>query len=891
MSDVVVHYEADEAWKIARTLAALDRLGVHAPRVVPRAELGRALAVDAPAWILRAGTAPRARAHAPPPSATGRPLLALGATHDFEGRIEPRWNALLRATGGCLDDHAVLAPHVPVPDVASVFAERAHAAVPLFAPCTEPRDATSPAARLVHVPAFDVSYSSRLRVVLAVTTLHRGGAERVVLDLMHALPARGVDVALCVLDAPQRDTYQAPPHAVLLYAHHRTRVARIEALARGARAWGADLIHAHLLDGAEIAALRARGHRVVVTAHNARAGWPAGYESPGFACEALLGCSLATTRALGATHPGALVRTAWNGVAPAAVATSASESPTRSATRAALGIPEDAFVLVSVANPRPQKRTERLVAVLEALVARGHDAHLVLVGGRGGADAAARDASRMLDDRIAQSPYAARVHRTGSHENPPALLAASDVFVSTSAYEGLSLAHLEAAAAGLPLVVTRVGGSDELAHLHASCTFLEPDAEPERFAVAIEAAAAAGRTKQAALHEFGRDAMAERHASLYGRIAACASHVESARDDLLLVTNNFSTGGAQSSARRLLLALRARGLAVRACVLEEQELFPTPGRRALEAAGLHVHVAPRAGLFDARVGAESVARLVDATKPRTVVFWNAIAEHKVLIADVLLGVRVFDVSPGEMFFRSLERYFARPRVGLPYLQPRDYGALLTRAVVKYEDEAATARAVLGADVVVIPNGVDVPAFSPRAARAGAIVLGTLARIGPDKKLEQLCDAFVHAMQRGAHCELRIAGDAETGHEDYAAALRARYPSVAWVGEHDARAFLPSLDAFALVAEPAGCPNASLEAMAAGLAVIATDVGGMREQVVPGSTGWLVPRGDARALGDAMNEACASRERLTRMGYAAWERARDRFATQRMVDDYVAALGL
>ena len=66
--------------------------------------------------------------------------------------------------------------------------------------------------------------------------------------------------------------------------------------------------------------------------------------------------------------------------------------------------------------------------------------------------------------------------------------------------------------------------------------------------------------------------------------------------------------------------------------------------------------------------------------------------------------------------------------------------------------------------------------------------------------------------------------------------------VEWLGSLDETVeFLRDLDLFVLVAEPPGCPNASLEAMACGLPVIATDVGGMREQVVDGVTGRLVGR--------------------------------------------------
>ena len=110
----------------------------------------------------------------------------------------------------------------------------------------------------------------------------------------------------------------------------------------------------------------------------------------------------------------------------------------------------------------------------------------------------------------------------------------------------------------------------------------------------------------------------------------------------------------------------------------------------------------------------------------------------------------------------------------------------------------------------------------------------------------------------------------------------------FVGEvADATDFLRGLDLFALVAEPAGCPNASLEAMARGLAVIATDGGGMSEQVEDGVTGRLVGRDDEEALGEALLLIARDPELRLGMGLAARLRARDRFSMTAMVDGYAA----
>jgi glycosyltransferase involved in cell wall biosynthesis len=113
--------------------------------------------------------------------------------------------------------------------------------------------------------------------------------------------------------------------------------------------------------------------------------------------------------------------------------------------------------------------------------------------------------------------------------------------------------------------------------------------------------------------------------------------------------------------------------------------------------------------------------------------------------------------------------------------------------------------------------------------------------------------------------------------------------VEFVGEvEDARGFLRGLDLFALVAEPAGCPNASLEAMAQGLPVVATDVGGMSEQIQEGISGRLVGREDEPGLAAALLQLAHDPSGRRTMGEAGRERVRTRFSMEMMVEGYLKA---
>ena len=382
--------------------------------------------------------------------------------------------------------------------------------------------------------------------------------------------------------------------------------------------------------------------------------------------------------------------------------------------------------------------------------------------------------------------------------------------------------------------------------------------------------------------------MAARYRWLYPRVIAAARHSRRG-EGIWLITNNFSTGGAQSSARRLLLGLAGEGVPARAAVIEEDSANPTPGRRALLQAGIPVQAVSPVASQDVPGAIELLLAAIDGDLPQAVLFWNLRPAFKVWLADALLDVPIFDISPGEMFFESLEAYFTRPLAALPYQSPRDYGARLAGVIVKYHAEAQTAAAVLGAPVHVVPNGVPVSngAYVPAGPRT-ELVIGTAARVNPQKRLEDLLEALRLAHERLPAYTLKIAGGIERGCDDYAARLRGLSDGlpVQWLGEvADMAGFYRGLDLFAMISEPAGCPNASLEAMAAGVPVIATDKGGASEQVLDGQTGRLTPPRDATSLANALADLAAQPELRQRLGLAGRNLIRERFSVERMVADY------
>src|SRR5262245_20934652 len=787
---------------VGRTLRALATAGVVAEDA--GADIGRAIVgIDGPVWLVRAGAWP---AHpglipVPPPSATGRPLVAFGAVNGEPVAASP------------CDPASLYLESEPALDLARRLGEEGDFDGAARALLTGDRW------RVVRLGSLDVRHDRRLRVLQVITSLQRGGAERLTLDLTAELGRMGLSGRVVTLGRPEREAFDPPAGAVDLAELGRDRAARARAVGHLARTFAADLIHGHLLDAEDVARIAAQGIPLVLTIHNQRPGWPHGLARLRAGEAALLvACAQAVERELIEAGPPIPVRVAWNGIDPARFASTPARRAAGREFRRRLGLGPQDFVLLALANPRPQKRLDRLPGVLAAtraeLARRGvrRAARLVIAGEASPSNPAATGAIADVRARADRLGLAEDVRWAGPVRDVAAALSAADILISTSDHEGLSLAQLEALAAGVPVVATDVGGVGELASFDRGVTIMPGEATAERYA-AVLADRAVTPIRPNLPRPFTLRTMADRYSWLYTR-ALSSSRRRREGDGLLLITNNLSLGGAQTSARRLLTALSRCGVRSRAVVLQEEPDRPTPGRRALLAAGVPVLALPPAGSIDAALNVARLLGHADDDPPAAILLWNVIPEYRVLIADGLLDrdVSLFDVSPGALSFDALERYFERPRHGLPYRNAAEYGARLSGAIVKYRAEADRAAAMLGCPVHVIPNGVPVDAAARRPP-GSRLVIGTAARINPHKRLDLLLEAIRLAHPSLPPYVLRVAGRVEPGCADHAAALRRQAEGLAveWLGGlEDVSEFLRDLDLFVLVSEPAGCPNRSAE---------------------------------------------------------------------------------
>lgn len=189
---------------------------------------------------------------------------------------------------------------------------------------------------------------------------------------------------------------------------------------------------------------------------------------------------------------------------------------------------------------------------------------------------------------------------------------------------------------------------------------------------------------------------------------------------------------------------------------------------------------------------------------------------------------------------------------------------------------------------VIHNGIDAPAMlPPRRLPGDRLVLGCTARLAPPKDLITLLEAL--ARPGCERWDLRVFGDGPDR-----AATEARRDElglgdrVTLLGNRDdIAAQLADCDAFALISDWEGLPYSILEAMAAGLPVLATAVGGVADLVVPGATGELVPPRDPAAAGRVLASWAAESALLGELGAGAHDRARSSFSCEQMVGRYDA----
>jgi sugar transferase (PEP-CTERM/EpsH1 system associated) len=253
------------------------------------------------------------------------------------------------------------------------------------------------------------------------------------------------------------------------------------------------------------------------------------------------------------------------------------------------------------------------------------------------------------------------------------------------------------------------------------------------------------------------------------------------------------------------------------------------------------------------------------------------------------GRDVFDLE-GKSRKYNLLRRFIRPLVGRYITVSKDLRNWLIKTINVPEER-----------VVQIYNGVDRRLFHPRQAgpnttapdgflTEGAVVIGTVGRLAGVKDQATLIRAFKELLQTGNDkVRLIIAGDGPQRGQLQHLITELQLDKKVWMAgdRSDIPDILRTFDIFVLPSQGEGISNTILEAMATGLPVVATRVGGNPELVQDGVNGYLVPRSDPGALAKAIKELVDDNDKRARTGNTSLEFVRGTFDWDKTVTCYLS----
>ena len=356
------------------------------------------------------------------------------------------------------------------------------------------------------------------------------------------------------------------------------------------------------------------------------------------------------------------------------------------------------------------------------------------------------------------------------------------------------------------------------------------------------------------------------------------------------VVENLNRGGLERVVLDLVRTQVQRGHACEVVCLFERGLLADE----LEAQGVPVRACGKRGGLDVRAVTQ-LRGYLRAHGAEVVHTHNAMAHYYAVLASLGLGVRRINTRHGMAGLATSTRREGLFRLSMPFTD-----AVVTVCETARRD-LLRAAALPAAKLAAIPNGIAVERFKPANADARAKLLAalglpagtrlivTVGRLTGAKNHESLIRAFVALRARDRDLALVIVGDGQL-REPLAklAASDAAGGRVLLLGDRsDVSELLPGCDVFAMSSLTEGYSVALLEACAAGLPIVATDVGGNAEIVHDGGNGRVVPPGNDEALAAALAEVLGDWGRAGIMGRAGRDWVEREGSLQQMARRYEA----
>lgn len=364
--------------------------------------------------------------------------------------------------------------------------------------------------------------------------------------------------------------------------------------------------------------------------------------------------------------------------------------------------------------------------------------------------------------------------------------------------------------------------------------------------------------------------------------------------NILFLVNAFNTGGFEQLTLETVRRLSGDRFRFRFCCLKEE------GSLAGELKALDVPV--DTGFLHHKHDLLAVPRLVRVLKGESydILFMepgrNALLLGAVLPRFVSIGRKISAIHATRRWGR--EKMFRPSQIRM--LKRLD--GVVTCAAIQ-RDYLVREESLYPENLSVIFNGVDHQKFRPGDDREGGSksaplpgdpapderAIAVVASLTPEKGHDTFVDAAALTAAKVPDARFLIIGDGpERERIQDRIGAKGLGGVVRLLGiRRDLPRLLPRLEILALSSHPfrETLPISVMEGMACGLPTVTTDVGSMRDLVVDGETGLIVPPGDAEAMSTAFVRLLGDRERARAMGAAGRRRVEERFTLDRMVDDY------
>jgi glycosyltransferase involved in cell wall biosynthesis len=355
------------------------------------------------------------------------------------------------------------------------------------------------------------------------------------------------------------------------------------------------------------------------------------------------------------------------------------------------------------------------------------------------------------------------------------------------------------------------------------------------------------------------------------------------------VIGQLTTGGAEGQMYETWRRLdRARFQPSVVCLSGDGE----PYGSLLEEAGVPVRYLQRRGHFDSR-RILALRRALREWRSEVVYGFLLDGSAYAAVAAALCGNRPLVTSNRQMHF---QRKGLRQRLDAWALNRGRAVVVNSKRVMEF---TRLRHRVPVERMVVLYNGVDTDRFAEgnrAAVRAElgleyqAILVGTAGSLTEKKDHALLLETARALRERFPEVRYAIAGDGPLRVALSEACREAGLDgTIHLLGTRgDVPDLLAALDVFVLSSRQEGFPNVVLEAMAAGKAILTTDAGGVREMLLQGDSGVIVPPGDPAAFAEALAVLLADPPRRRALGNAARKRVRQ-FRMERMVSSTEALL--